>query len=259
MEEPRPLYSLPDLLQANCIFICEGEKAADAVRSLALVGTTSAHGCESASKTDWTPLAGKEVVVLPDNDPPGEKYANAVVGILSKLTPPTLIKLVRLPNLPEHGDAADWVAAGGTPDELIRLVDAADVWSPTLRPEPGPIITCLADIEPREVAWLWQGRIPLGRITLLVGRPGEGKSFLTTDMAARVTSGTPWPDGSDCPQGSVVFIAAEDDPADTIRPRLDAHGADVGRLDLSELVMDVTFILAKKGLKTLAPPSLARG
>jgi hypothetical protein len=74
---------------------------------------------------------------------------------------------------------------------------------------------------------------------LLVGRPGEGKSFLTIDAAAHVTTGTPWPDGSDCPQGSVILISAEDDPADTIRPRLDAHYADVRRVHLLSAVRRV--------------------
>lgn len=97
---------------------------------------------------------------------------------------------------------------------------------------PGPVLRCLADVEPREVQWLWPERIPLGRISLLVGRPGEGKSFLTTDMTARVSTGRTWPDGSACPCGSVILVSAEDDPHDTIRPRLDAHGADVRRVHL---------------------------
>ena len=100
----------------------------------------------------------------------------------------------------------------------------------------GPILTCMADVEPRKVSWLWPGRIPLGRITLLVGRPGEGKSFLTVEMAAHVTTGTLWPDDAVCPQGSVIFIAAEDDPGDTIRPRLDAHRADVRHVHLLSAV-----------------------
>lgn len=97
---------------------------------------------------------------------------------------------------------------------------------------PGPVLRCFADVEPREVQWLWPGRVPLGRISLLVGRPGEGKSFLTTDMTARVSTGRTWPDGSPCPCGSVILVSAEDDPHDTIRPRLDAHGADVRRVHL---------------------------
>ena len=99
-------------------------------------------------------------------------------------------------------------------------------------PKSGAVLTCLADVEPRSVSWLWPQRIPLGRLTLLVGRPGEGKSFLTIDTAARVTTGTPWPDGRECPRGSVIIMSAEDDPADTIRPRLDAHYADVSRVHL---------------------------
>jgi hypothetical protein len=90
----------------------------------------------------------------------------------------------------------------------------------------------MADVEPREIKWLWPGRVPRGRITLLVGKPKEGKSFLTIDMASRVSTGTPWPDGTECPKGSVILISVEDDPHDTIRPRLDAHGADVDKIHL---------------------------
>lgn len=118
---------------------------------------------------------------------------------------------------------------------------------------PGPVLTCMADVEASKIAWLWPGRVPLGRITLLVGRPGEGKSFLTIDMAARVTTGTPWPDGSECPAGSVILVSAEDDPADTIRPRLNAHRADCRGVHLLSAVRrvgedgqhhDVMFTLA---------------
>jgi len=99
-----------------------------------------------------------------------------------------------------------------------------------------PVLTCLADVEETQVRWLWPGRVALGRITMLVGRPGEGKSFLTTDMAARVTRGAIWPDGSACPEGSVLLISAEDDPRDTVRPRLRAHGADLSRVHLLTMV-----------------------
>jgi len=99
-----------------------------------------------------------------------------------------------------------------------------------------PVLTCVADVEETAIRWLWPGRVPLGRITMLVGRPGEGKSFLTTDMAAHVTRGRCWPDGTACPEGSVLLISAEDDPADTIRPRLRAHGADLTRVHLLSTV-----------------------
>jgi len=137
-----------------------------------------------------------------------------------------------------------WVGPGDA--ELMQAYWMAN-------PDPQAMLLCMADVESRSIAWLWPGRIPLGRITLLVGRPGEGKSFLTTDMAARITTGMPWPDGSECPQGSVLLICAEDDPCDTIRPRLDAHGADVSKVDILHMVrrgtadgkiMDSAFTLA---------------
>ena len=82
-----------------------------------------------------------------------------------------------------------------------------------------------------EATWLWPKRIPLGRLTVLAGRPGVGKSFVTIDFASRVSTGMTWPDGSvNESAGGVLFFAAEDDPADTIRPRLDAAGADSGRV-----------------------------
>jgi putative DNA primase/helicase len=100
----------------------------------------------------------------------------------------------------------------------------------------GPVLVCMQDVEAREVNWLWPERIVAGRLNLLVGMPGAGKSFLTCDMASRVSTGTPWPDGSNCPRGSVLLISAEDDPHDTIRPRLDAHHADVSRIHLLSTV-----------------------
>lgn len=97
-------------------------------------------------------------------------------------------------------------------------------------------VVWFSEIEPVEIDWLWPARIPAGRITLLVGLPGKGKSLATVDMAARVSTGTNWPDGSKCPQGSAILITAEDNPNDTIRPRLDAAGADVSRVGLLSMI-----------------------
>jgi hypothetical protein len=91
---------------------------------------------------------------------------------------------------------------------------------------PGPQVTTLAAVTPERINWLWDGRLPLGKFVVLDGDPGVGKSSLTTDWAARVSTGKPWPDGASCPQGGVLILSAEDGLADTIRPRLDAAGAD---------------------------------
>jgi hypothetical protein len=133
MPEPRPLYCLPELESANRVFITEGEKAADAARRIGLIVTTSSHGSQSPDKTDWTPLAGKECVILPDQDEAGGEYAYAVSAILAKLMPPAVVKVVELPELPNQGDIADWVEA--QPDvgahelrlQVEALADQADV------------------------------------------------------------------------------------------------------------------------------------
>ncbi len=91
-----------------------------------------------------------------------------------------------------------------------------------------------SEIKPEPLRWLWPGRIPLGKLTLLVGDPGVGKSLATIDVAARVSRGTLFPDGAACERGAVIMASAEDDPADTIRPRLDNAGADVTRVHVLE-------------------------
>ncbi len=92
------------------------------------------------------------------------------------------------------------------------------------------VTTRMSDVEPEEVEWLWPDRLALGKLNLLVGDPGNGKSFATLDIAARVSIGANFPDGATCPKGSVIIITGEDGIADTVRPRLDAQGADATRV-----------------------------
>ena len=105
----------------------------------------------------------------------------------------------------------------------------------------GPVLTCLADVEPRDVEWLWPRRIAIGKITMLAGDPGLGKSFCCTDIAARISAGLPWPDLPDRSQlgGGVIILSAEDALDDTIRPRLDAAGADPERVTALLAVRDI--------------------
>ena len=134
----RPLYRLGELADAGVVYVTEGEKAADAARSVGLTATTSSGGCESENQTDWHPLAGKTVNILADNDAPGEKYARDVASILLSLA--CTVKVVKLPDLPEKGDCHDFVTrrrSDGLSDaevrhEIERLAAATD----PLPPEP---------------------------------------------------------------------------------------------------------------------------
>lgn len=92
------------------------------------------------------------------------------------------------------------------------------------------ISECLEGIQPEEVRWLWPGRIPRGKLTILDGDPGLGKSLLSLDIAARVSRGSDFPDGAPRQAGSVVLLNAEDGVADTVVPRLRAAGADLSKV-----------------------------
>jgi putative DNA primase/helicase len=97
----------------------------------------------------------------------------------------------------------------------------------------------VSDIEMRPIRWLWRDRIALGKLCLLAGQPGLGKSQLTCALAALVSTGSPFPDGFQAPVGSVVLLTCEDDPEDTIRPRLEAAGADTSKVHIIDVVTDV--------------------
>jgi hypothetical protein len=96
---------------------------------------------------------------------------------------------------------------------------------------------CLADVKPEHIRWLWPERFALGKFSLLTGLPDLGKSQVTFYMAAQITTGGEWPcDEGAAPLGNVIILSAEDDPADTIRPRLEAAKADVNRIHLIQAV-----------------------
>lgn len=124
----RLLYHLPDLIATptdQWIFLCEGEKDADRLKSLGLTATTNPQG---AGK--WLPeytemLRGKKVVILPDNDPAGESHLNRIVPALTPVTAD--IRVLRLPGLPPKGDVSDWLDKGGTVEQLMQLVESASI------------------------------------------------------------------------------------------------------------------------------------
>lgn len=98
-----------------------------------------------------------------------------------------------------------------------------------------PIIINMEDVEPEPVEWLWPGRIAIGKLHLIVGDAGLGKSTVTCDLAARISAGREWPDDTGrAPTGTVLILSAEDDPRDTIRPRMDAAQANMKRVRLLE-------------------------
>lgn len=86
-------------------------------------------------------------------------------------------------------------------------------------------------VEAKPMAWLWPGRLMANGLNVVTGLMGQTKGFFMVDVAAKITNGSRWPDGTGhAPRGSVVWVGNEDDPATVLRPRLDAAGADVSKV-----------------------------
>ncbi len=122
-------------------------------------------------------------------------------------------------------------------------------------PHPEPRLTTFADVTPERVSWLWPGYLPAGKLVVIDGDPSCGKSTMTTDLAARCSTGSPWPDGAaSTGPADVLLLSAEDGLGDTIAPRLHAAGADVARVHAFTEVPQV----GDDGGVRMVPPSLPR-
>lgn len=103
---------------------------------------------------------------------------------------------------------------------------------------PEPVVVQLSSIRPELIRWLWPRRLARGKLNLVIGDPGLGKSLLTVDVTARVTTGRAWPDGGHPEIGDVVMLTAEDGLADTLRPRLDHARGDAARVHILRAVRE---------------------
>lgn len=91
------------------------------------------------------------------------------------------------------------------------------------------LLTCGTDLNPEPIRWLWKDWLALGKLHILAGAPGQGKTTLALTMGATITIGGAWPDGSQCEAGNILIWSGEDDPGDTLLPRLLAAGAERSR------------------------------
>jgi hypothetical protein len=118
------------------------------------------------------------------------------------------------------------------------LVDAA-VAARTASAD-GLLVTRVSAVESQPVRWLWPARIPRGKLSLIGGDPGEGKSLVTLDVAARLSSGRRWRPSrvKPAPPVATIILSAEDDISDTIRPRLEAAGGNPQHVHVIQAVLD---------------------
>jgi len=111
-----------------------------------------------------------------------------------------------------------------------QTADASSAQPPASGRKPLPPIVALSQVAPQPLRWLSPGRLTAGKITILDGDPGLGKSTLLCEFAARISRGEALPGGEAASPRPVILMSAEDDPFDTIRPRIDAAGGDLRRV-----------------------------
>ena len=256
-----PLYRGDELPADGPIVVVEGEGCADLARELSLAGVTSAHGSSSPHKSDWKRLAGRDTWIFPDNDDPGEKYAQAVARIVIGLG--CRVKIIRLPDLPAGGDIIDFDAAiGDTPDatrtEIERL--AADV-QPAIPAEisgdsalvaisAGELCSKYKELKPVVI----DGVLRETETANIVAPSKVGKTHLAMDLGLCLGMGRAWLDRFPVKSCRVLYIDAELH-RETISRRLAAVAK--ARGILSDQFADVLHILSLRGklrsLYELAP------
>ncbi len=242
-----PLYVPPyPLVETEPVFVVEGEACADALARQGLTAVTSGSA-DSADTADWTPLQGRRVRLWPDHDGAGARYADKVEARLRALGC-VVERIDVMPlNLPDKGDCVDWLQANplATADDLRALecvVSPAgkerDTSPSYANMPPAVILRKGSSYRPTRTDWLWNGWLAAGKLAILGGQPGTGKTTIALALAATVTTGGRWPSGAHAERGSVAVWSGEDEPDDTLIPRLLAAGADVDRVHVVVGVRD---------------------
>lgn len=202
MPDPRPLYRLPKITTASVVVLVEGEKCADALETVGVESTTAMGGAKAdPAKTDWTPLAGKTVLVWEDNDAAG-------AGLIERVKPHleaigcTVAAIAIPPGKPAKWDAADAVEAG---EDIPAIIAGA------APPPAGSVyrvltIDELATLKPPE--WRIDGIFPVYGSSTIYGAFESFKTFAALDMLLPLAVGMPWL-GREVKKTSVLYIAGE--------------------------------------------------
>jgi hypothetical protein len=227
LEERRVLYRLSDLLKYpdGTVFICEGEKDADRVAGLNLCATTVAAG----KWTDEcvTALAGRDVIILEDNDDAGRAKALAAAQALRGAK---TIRIVSLPDLPDNGDISDWLDAD--PRRAGKLVDTcfeAPLWVPpnAATEVRGSNWKYHTDATPAAPHWLIKGILPETGAVLMSGQWGTFKTTVALDLSVCVMADLQFANRYRVKRpGAVLYLALEGES--TLSARLSAIAAHHG-------------------------------
>lgn len=231
-------YRLPELVKAETVFLCEGEKDADnlSIRGLAATCTPDGAGNGSKWRDTYTPyFTGKTVYILQDNDQIGKDFAQLEARKLFPVAKEVKVLDLRelWPELPEKGDISDVMEHMGAAEalaQLLELAERAPGWEP-LPPEKDEFLSSfhtLAEFAEEDVSWLVEGWLPEGQITLLAADGGTGKTTLWCNLIAALSSGKPClldPPGTERTPMRVAFFSTEDSVTKKLKRQLRESGA----------------------------------
>ena len=214
--DARPLLNLKDITErSGLIVLVGGEKCADAVHGVGVIGTTIAGGESAVGKTDLSPLEDREVILWRDNDEAGEKWEAKIIAALKGVDPQS-VRVVKIPD----GVPAKWDAADADPDWRDELIDDARASMPVLQ---GITIETADDLAAGEAPprdWIVSGAIAQAVPSIFYGPGGCGKSLVMLDLCIKVASRDKY-GLTDCPvfignipaeaAGPTIFLTLEDD------------------------------------------------
>ena len=266
-----PLYDLHRIPgSSGAVYIVEGEKDAQTLQEMGLTATTAPNGASAKWQTYYNDvLAGRDIVIVTDNDDPGRKYGQTVAkGVQAiansvKVVPSTAIYAAT----PQKGDISDIVGIIGQAaafQELNRATAAAPVYDPTAAapedPEEEPRYfeaRQASEVEEDHTRFTWYPYLPAGDYSVLMAAGGTGKTIFCCGVAAAISSGEPLPEyylqgleGEKVEPKNVLLISAED-RASMLRKRLEASGADLTRCFILDC-MDTNGLLLPTGAEDKA-------
>ena len=236
MPEPRPLLNLPAVIQAETVYVCEGEKAAGSLVRIDLVATTPSQGAQSPQLSDWSVLAGKRVVILPDNDSDGDGFAAHVCRLIRQHDPDIAISIKLLKDvwseIPDKGDAYDWckefefTEPAILRDQLEALPNRISEYNNTT-PEikasqdetksatiaasfAGQSVPELWSLADEPVRWMVTDVFSLDQPTVIGARKKSLKTTLLSSLVVSLVTGLMWLGRFQIPQKfRVLFITGE--------------------------------------------------
>ncbi|EEA00139.1 AAA ATPase [Burkholderia sp. H160] len=220
----------PVAADASRIVICEGAATGLSLHECtgaAVVAALSCHNLLDVARTMRTQHPGADLIVAGDIGNGADKARKAAREAGAKLVYPDFGAA------PHDGltDFNDLHQARGA-DVVRAQIEAATAEAKAEAAPVRVLLTRASDVKPESIRWLWSDWLPVGKVVLLAGAPGAGKTTIALDLAATISRGGAWPDGSRCEVGGVLIWSGEDSAADVIVPRLLAAGADLDRVHI---------------------------